>query len=80
MAQQKPIGVRIHLPQTPEGMAAFTAAMARFNGGVLVGALNKLHAPLEEKKAYLAGLHGAAPWSKNEQEETENGKEKMAAG
>lgn len=49
---------------------------------MLVGAINKLRAPLEEKKAYLAGLHGAAPWSKNEQEESDNGKEKerMAAG
>lgn len=80
MAQQQPIGVQIHLPQTPEGMAAFTAAMARFNGGVLVDALNKLRAPLEEKKAYLAGLHGAAPWSKKELEGNDNGKEKMAAG
>lgn len=68
MAQRR-IPVQVNLPQTPEGMAALRAAMARFNGSVLTGALNKLPAPIGEKRTYLEGLKGTAPWANNSEED-----------
>lgn len=73
---QTHINVRMHLPTTAEGTADLREAMARFKAGVLVGALNKLPAPIGEKKAYLAGLNGETPWSNKRQEGNEHGKEK----
>lgn len=73
------INVRVHLPETAEGLEALREAMARFNGAVLIGALNKLPAPIGEKRAYLEGLQGAAPWANNSKEDG-HGEEGKAAG
>lgn len=73
------INVRVHLPETAEGLEVLREAMAKFNGMLLVGALNKLPAPISEKRAYLEGLQGVAPWANNSKED-EYGKEGKAAG
>lgn len=73
------INVRVHLTETAEGLAALRDAMGKFNGAVLLGALNKLPAPISEKREYLEGLQGTAPWANNNEEDG-HGEEREAAG
>lgn len=64
---KKDIKVKVNMPTTAEGMEIFRAAMAQANTLLLVGALNKVDAPLHEKKAYIASLGGHAPWGHTHQ-------------
>lgn len=59
---KKTMGVKMNLPTTPEGWDAFRRAMAEANTTLLVGALNKMDAPVEQKRAYIRSLNGHAPW------------------
>lgn len=64
---KRDIKVTVNLPTTEEGWKTFLAAMAEANTLLLVGALNKVDAPLAEKKAYIASLGGHAPWGHTHQ-------------
>lgn len=59
---KRDIKVTVNLPTTEEGWKTFLAAMAEANTLLLVGALNKVDAPLAAKKAYYESLNGHAPW------------------
>lgn len=64
---KKSIKATVNLPTTAEGMEIFRAAMAQANTLLLVGALNKVDAPITVKKAYIESLHGHAPWGHTHQ-------------
>ena len=59
---RKEIGVKIILPQTAEGMAAFQRAMVDFHTTMLTSALNKSPLPRSRKQAIAAALDGHVPW------------------
>lgn len=56
------IGVKINMPQTAEGIEQLRKAVEQMNTTIVLNVLNQTTAPMEEKRAYLAGLNGRTPW------------------
>lgn len=62
----KEIKVRLHMPETAEGMAALAQRMTEANSGMLADLLNNSGASWAQKQEYLQSLNGRVPWAGRE--------------